>query len=157
MITNEQLPRRARQLRVIAIGGIGALAILLRAVDPSSAPHLPGFATSCGAITGVPCVFCGATRALHFLLNGDLSRALYFNWLSFPVAALSVLASVVWLAELAGGRQIVRARLHLAPRSIPIALAALLALWSLQVYLAVSQHKTELLNPNGPLYALFVR
>ena len=36
-------------------------------------------------------------------------------------------------------------------------LAALLALWSLQVYLAVSQHKTELLNPNGPLYALFVR
>jgi hypothetical protein len=32
-----------------------------------------------------------------------------------------------------------------------------LLLWTLQVYLAVSQHKHELLNSRGPLYALFVR
>ena len=36
-------------------------------------------------------------------------------------------------------------------------LTTLLLLWFLQVYLAVSQHKAELLNPKGPLYSLVVR
>jgi len=34
---------------------------------------------------------------------------------------------------------------------------SLLLLWTLQIYLAVSQHKYELLNARGPLYVLFVR
>jgi len=37
------------------------------------------------------------------------------------------------------------------------AAAGLVLLWFLQVFLAVSQHKIELLNPNGLLYSLVVR
>jgi hypothetical protein len=40
---------------------------------------------------------------------------------------------------------------------ISVSLVTLLSLWALQAYLAVSQHKSELLNPRGPLYALFVK
>jgi hypothetical protein len=40
---------------------------------------------------------------------------------------------------------------------ISASLAVVFCLWALQVYLAVSQRKTELLNPRGPLYALFVK
>jgi hypothetical protein len=35
--------------------------------------------------------------------------------------------------------------------------AGLILLWAFQVYLAVSQHKSELLNPNGPLYWFVVK
>ena len=46
---------------------------------------------------------------------------------------------------------------RLRARKLTIIGLTLFALWTLQVYLAVSQHKHELLNPRGPLYALFVR
>jgi hypothetical protein len=42
-------------------------------------------------------------------------------------------------------------------RKLTIIGLSLFLLWMLQVYLAVSQHKHELLNRRGPLYALFVR
>jgi len=112
---------------------------------------------SCGAVTGVPCIFCGTTRALHCLLSGDLSRALYFNWIAFPVATLAVITFALGLYELVSGRRMVRFTVvRVTPRIIAVSLVTLLLVWTLQVWLAVSQHKRELLNPRGPLYALLV-
>ena len=45
---------------------------------------------------------------------------------------------------------------RVTPRIIAVSLVTLLLVWTLQVWLAVSQHKRELLNPRGPLYALLV-
>lgn len=114
---------------------------------------------SCGAITGLPCIFCGMTRALHLLLNGDFGGALYFNWLAFPFLGAVVFLVAVCIIEIATRRVILswNTNAPFTARKLTIIGLTLFALWMLQVYLAVSQHKHELLNPRGPLYALFVR
>jgi hypothetical protein len=132
--------------------------LLLALTDPTNwRPWLP-FPTSCGAITGLPCIFCGITRALHYLLQGDLGRAIYYNWLSLPLLCAVGLLLVCNGFELAFKTNLL-ARFP-RPRSTPLAwsgyLSALVLLWVLQVYLAVSEHKSELLNPHGPLYSLVV-
>jgi hypothetical protein len=114
--------------------------------------------TSCGALTGLPCVFCGMTRAVHHLLNGEVARAIYYNWLSLPFVIGAAATAALLLVEVATGRRLMRLpALHLTPRAAAIGAATLLSLWSFNAYLAVSQHKSELLNPAGPLYPLFVR
>jgi Protein of unknown function (DUF2752) len=133
--------------------------LLLRCIDPVVAGSWLPFHPSCGAITGLPCIFCGMTRALHLLLNGDLSGAIYFNWLAFPFLGAIFLLLALFAIETAKRRVIWRLSLILrVTRSrLTVFGLSLLLLWTLQTYLAVSQHKHELLNPRGPLYALFVR
>jgi hypothetical protein len=46
---------------------------------------------------------------------------------------------------------------RMTPRTISIGAALLISLWVLQVYLAVSHNKRELLNPAGPLYPWLVK
>src|SRR2546430_11615036 len=70
--------------RFAFIVSASAALLLLRCIDPVLAGSWLPFHPSCGAITGLPCIFCGMTRALHLLLNGDFIGAIYFNWLSFP-------------------------------------------------------------------------
>ena len=96
---------------------------------------------------------------LHYLLAGDFPRALYFNWLAFPIAAVCALAATVFVIELATERRIFpkQIEIRMSPYRLGGGIAVLLLVWLVQVYLAISQHKTELLNPSGPLYALFVR
>jgi len=151
------LTRQQRARRWFAIGGLVVVLLSLRTVDPEMAKWLP-FPTSCGAITGLPCVFCGMTRALHLLLNGQFSRALYFNWLAFPfLAALGVVIALLAI-EVVQRRRILDINvLPATPQRLIIIGLSLVILWMLQIYFAVSQHKQELLNPRGPLYALFVR
>jgi hypothetical protein len=114
---------------------------------------------SCNAVTGLPCIFCGLTRAVHLLLNGNTARALYFNWLAFPILAAIAFLIALFLVEIALKRSILNLRLvaPITAKRVVVVGGALVALWILQVYLAVSQHKEELLNPRGPLYALFVK
>ena len=99
------------------------------------------------------------TRALHALLNGNVSGAVYFNWLAFPFLALIAFLVLVFLIELAKARIIVNWNTfaHFTPPKLTIIGLGLFLLWALQVFLAVSRHKHELLNPRGALYALFVR
>jgi len=114
------------------------------------------------------------TRALHHLLNGELGRALYFNWLAFPFAAAALFIAAGLGAEIvtarrflprtvtssAGPDSLCEARTVARRRSArrwAVAVAVLFGLWLVQVSLAVAQHKQELLNPRGPLYALLVR
>lgn len=148
-----------RRWRALGLVLLPAMLWLLRMVPPAGLPRWLPFHTSCGAITGLPCIFCGLTRALHFLLQGDLARALYFNWLAFPLFAAAILLLVFLGVEVATGRIVIKrpSSFHLTRGSICGSLAGLLLLWFLQVYLAVSQHKQELFNPAGPLYSLVMR
>jgi Protein of unknown function (DUF2752) len=144
---------------LIFILGATVTLFVLRVVDPVRAAGWIPFHTSCGASTGLPCIFCGMTRALHLLLNGDFGGALYFNWLAFPFLGAVVFSVAVCVIEIANRRVILtwKTRAPLTAHKLTIIGLTLFILWMLQVYLAVSQHKHELLNPRGPLYALFVR
>lgn len=130
----------------------------LRLIRPEMLAWLP-FRTSCGAATGLPCIFCGMTRALHHLLNGEFVQALYFNWIAFPFCAFIILATLRLGAELILQRHIPLSlpALRVTPRTFASGAAVLFTLWILQVWLALCQHKGELLNPNGVLYALVAR
>jgi hypothetical protein len=151
--------RGPREMRFAFIIGATAILLILRAVDPVNFKKLVPFPTSCGAITGLPCIFCGMTRALHLLLNGDFGGALYFNWVAFPFLALIAFLIVLFAIEMAKRRVIVNltAITPITVRKLTIIALIMCFLWALQVYLTVSQNKHELLNPRGPLYALFVR
>ena len=133
--------------------------LLLRFIDPTQLSFWFPFALSCGAVTGLPCIFCGLTRALHLALNGQIEAAIYFNWLSLPLLCLAGWLAVVATLEIVAQRRLygLRPRLRFTRRTMSVAMALLPALWILQVYLAVSGHKAELLNPHGPLYSFFVK
>lgn len=82
--------------RHLALAAAGCLALgAVGFVDPSRhalAPPCP-----LRAVTGLDCPLCGATRATHALLRGDLGRAVDLNVLY--VAALPVVVAVVaWWA-----------------------------------------------------------
>jgi hypothetical protein len=136
-----------------------AALLLLRWIDPVVAGSWLPFHPSCGAITGLPCIFCGMTRALHLLLNGNFVGAIYFNWLAFPFLGAVLFLIALFAIEIAKRRVIWRSSviLSMTRRRLTVFGLGVLLLWTLQAYLAVSQHKHELLNSRGPLYALFVR
>lgn len=146
-------------IRLAFIIGVPAVLLSLRLVDPVELGKRLPVHTSCGAITGLPCIFCGMTRALHALLNGNFTEAIYFNWLAIPFLIVIVSIIGLFVAEMASRRIIFRWNV-IAPinrSKLTIIGLTLFLLWTLQVYLAVSQHKHELLNRRGPLYSFFVR
>lgn len=153
--TKMVLTRQQRQVRYALLFVVVISLLLLHAVNPERLSAFP-LPMSCGAVTGLPCLFCGMTRALHFLLNGDVARALYFNWLALPLLALAVATIVTCIAEIACGFRLFSwpAFLRLPGRSLGYVTITICALWVIQVCLAVTQHKNELLNPKGPLYHL---
>lgn len=144
--------------RIAFVGGVGAILVALRVIDPESSSWFP-LRASCGAITGLPCLFCGTTRAMHHLLNGEFGRAIYFNWLALPILAVVATMMLAFTIETVLGRHLrqCRLRFRLTPRRLGAIAGVVVALWFLQVTLAVSLHKHELLNPAGPLYSLLVR
>ena len=77
----------------LAIGAVGALAIAVLHLD-----NLPFFFCAFHAVTGLPCLTCGATRAMADLVAGDLRGAVAMN----PLATLAAIGMVPWgLADLA--------------------------------------------------------
>ena len=133
--------------------------LVLTLLEPDSLSAWLPFPPSCGAVTGLPCIFCGTTRALHYLLRGSFERALYFNWLSFPPLAASVLLLMVNGVELLSNRNFIARlpRVRLTPARCLVFGCCFVLLWVFQVYLALSRRKVELLNSHGPLYSLVCR
>ena len=85
-----------REVRVAA-GGMVAIA----AVWPVLPVH-PPFACPLRSLTGVPCPFCGMTRAVVAAAHGHLGASLAFNPAGIFVLALAVVAIFrpAWLARL---------------------------------------------------------
>lgn len=155
------IPRLApleKRWRALHLALLPAVLLLLALVRPGSPPNWFPFPTSCGAITGLPCIFCGTTRALYHLLHGEFGSALYYNWLAYPVLLGALVLALTNALELLFSRNLLAhiPRPHLTRARCCVLVTGFVLLWCLQVYLAVSQHKTELLNPSGPLYSLVV-
>lgn len=82
--------------RHLAAAAVGASAIAVVGLfDP--ARHATGWPCPFRTFTGFDCPLCGATRATHHLLRGDVIAALDHN--ALYVAALPVVVTVglVWL------------------------------------------------------------
>src|SRR5438132_6270866 len=125
--------------RLAFILGATAVLLILRWMDPVIAGRWLPFHASCGAIIGLPCIFCGMTRALHLLLNGDFAGAIYFNWLAFPFVAVLVFLIALFAIEMARRRVIWRLRvvLPMTRRRLTVLGLGLVLLWTLQAYVAV--------------------
>lgn len=148
-----------RQWRLLSLVVLPIAFFFLAVFQPENLPGWLPVAPSCGAVTGLPCIFCGTTRALHHLLHGEFGRALYYNWLAYPLLGGAIALLLLNAIELALDRNFL-ARLprpQLGPAGWGGVAAGVVLLWVFQVYLAVSQHKSELLNPRGPLYSLVAR
>ncbi|MEO8440086.1 MAG: DUF2752 domain-containing protein [Spartobacteria bacterium] len=152
------LASQERKWRVINLALLPTALAGLAVIRPGSLPAWIPFPNSCGAVTGLPCIFCGTTRAVYHLLHGEFAQALYYNWLAFPLLAGACGLLLLHALELLFARNLLAClpRLRLSRTSLGAVTAGFLLLWCFQVYLAVSQHKTELLNPRGPLYSLVV-
>jgi hypothetical protein len=101
------LPRWRAALPVTAVTTAAlAAGTVLFAIDPNEPGHYP----TCPflATTGLYCPGCGALRAVHDLLHGDLAGALDRNPLTVIAVPYLVVAWLSWLRRSTG---------HLAPRS----------------------------------------
>jgi len=104
-------------------------------------------------IIGLPCPLCGGTRATHYLLQGDLTQALYYNWLALP-AFLGGMALVLIF-----GWELLRDRAYLpifrlSKRIWAAAIIFVIAIWAYHIYDALHTPKLELLNSRGLYFQL---
>ncbi len=81
--------RAPRDVRVVGAGLLGA------AVAWPLLPVHPPLACPLRATTGIPCPFCGMTRACVAAVHGHLATSLAFN----PGGVLVVVAAIVALAR----------------------------------------------------------
>ena len=78
-------------------------------------------------LTGLYCPGCGAQRALHALLLGDLAGAFRFN--PFLLSIVPLLAALLIVRHLARGKMRQYINHYLPPRSIFFILAIATAVW----------------------------
>jgi Protein of unknown function (DUF2752) len=102
--------QRGRDLRVVAAGLVGAAAAwpLLPVHPPLGCPLR--------ALTGIPCPFCGMTRACVAAMHGHLGASLAFN----PAGVLVILAALVALV-----RPQLLTRVRMPPWVVFVAIGAL--------------------------------
>lgn len=145
------LTSRQRLLRVVLLA-CAALAVCLPVLK-NLLPSIPSLPCGFKALTGLPCLFCGGTRAATAALHGDFEYSFYLNALSIPVLfAIMLLASVcAW--EILRGRPIAHWHTISQPciKFLPLVLVLLLAWWSLHMVSALRTPKPELVDPNKPI------
>ena len=110
----------------LGIGVMAALAVAVLHLD-----RLPILVCVFRAATGIPCLTCGATRALAELATGDVAGALAMN----PLATLGAFALVPWglgdLALLTRGRALSLEVTPSGARALRVlAVAAVAANWA---------------------------
>jgi len=154
------LPRDQRRIR-LAVAGVIALGFAFLAFrslsvpGTSSASPLPTPGLPCGlhALTGLPCPFCGGTRAASAILVGDFERAIYLNPLAIPSVAIAAFLAVSLFLEAVFGIRIVpwdklgRAIFRYAPLWLVLAMAW----WIPHLAMALGKPKPELVNLGNPV------
>jgi hypothetical protein len=83
-----------RWASLVAVGAVGTHLML---VDPAAASWYPGCVVH--AATGFECPGCGATRAAHELLRGNVGAALSFNALIVVALPFIVWRYIAWLGQ----------------------------------------------------------
>jgi hypothetical protein len=84
---------RDRDVRLAAAGALGVAALW-----PLMPVH-PPFACPLRAATGIPCPFCGLTRAVTAAAHGDIASSLSYNPIGLLVV-VAVVVAIVWPALL---------------------------------------------------------
>ena len=110
----------------LSIGAVIAVAVAVLHLD-----RLPILVCLFRAATGIPCLTCGATRALGELVTGDVAGALAMN----PLATLGAFALVPWglgdLALMTRGRALSLEAAPAAARVLRVlAVLAVIANWA---------------------------
>jgi hypothetical protein len=122
---------------------------------PGTGSLHPLFPCAFRAITGLPCLFCGGTRATRAILHGNFQTALSLNAVAFPALLFLVLAIVVLLAEALRGHRLAlweSAFRHLN-KLAPLVIALALAWWIFHLVSALKTPKPELVDFNNPIAA----
>lgn len=84
--------------RHLALAAVGCVALgVVSLVDPSERALTPPCPLR--ALTGLDCPLCGATRATHALVRGQLATALDFNALYVVAVPLVGVVGLVWLVR----------------------------------------------------------
>lgn len=150
-----RLGAERRWLRFGLAAAILVFAGLLALSSPGDGPGRPFFPCGFHAISGLPCLFCGGTRAVRAILHGNLRSALYLNAIAFPALALVALTFVVLLAEAASGRSLApgEAFFRHLNRFAPVLILPALAWWMLHIYFALMTPKPELVDFQKPVAA----
>ena len=142
-----------RWLRLaLAVGIVASLALLALPRPESPLPILP---CAFHAISGLPCLFCGGTRAVSAILHGNFPAALYLNAIAFPALALLAAIFLVLLVEAASGKTLApwEAVLRRVSRFAPVVLLLGLAWWLPHIYLSLKTPKPELADFQNPIAA----
>ncbi len=84
-------PARRRYQPWLVFAPVGAVALLTMASPSDDGPTLCPVAL----ITGVACPGCGMSRAVGWLLRGDLERSFSYHPLA-PLVLIAALVGVVW-------------------------------------------------------------
>lgn len=150
--------RLSVESRWVRAGLAAGLAGLLSLV--SLAPGLargPSMAWPCGfhSLTGLPCLFCGGTRAVRALSRGQWDLALYLNPIAYLALPIAIALVGILAAEAVSGRRMVRWEerfLRWRPL-VPILLVAGLLLWLPLIALALARPKPELVDLRNPIAA----
>ena len=151
--THPSLPLAQRALRaLIALAVGGGLALLAISSPSTRTSPLP-----CGlhALTGLPCPFCGGTRAARAVLSGNWGRALYLNALAFPALALIVGIAAVLLGEAVAARRLLPwpSALGWISHRGPLLFVLALVWWMPHLLLALRTPKAELVDLRNPIAA----
>ena len=149
-------PRISAEGRWLRVGL--AAAILLAAgilAFPGAGTIRPFLPCGFRAITGLPCLFCGGTRAMCAILHGNPRGALYLNALAFPALAFAAAVFFALLIEAAAGRPLARREFFLRclNRFAPALILLALGWWIFHLVLALTTPKPELVDFRNPLAA----
>ena len=155
MSNRPPISAEGRWLR-IGLAAVMLLVMGLLAVSSlGAAPGLPFFPCGFHAVSGLPCLFCGGTRAARAILHGDLHAAVYLNALAFPGLALAAATVVVLLLEAAAARPLALwdALFRHFSRLAPVLVLPALAWWTIHIYFALRTPKPELVDFRNPIAA----
>ena len=84
--------------RHVALGAVACVALaVVSVVDPSERTLTPPCPLQ--ALTGLDCPLCGATRATHELVRGDLATALDLNALYVLALPAVLVVGLLWLVR----------------------------------------------------------
>ena len=84
---SHQVAATALQARTVRLAGAGAFAVA--AVWPLLPVH-PPLACPLRSATGIPCPFCGMTRAVVAAVHGEVIRSLAFNPAGILIVAIAI-------------------------------------------------------------------
>lgn len=145
------LMRHERLARLAVAGAVLAGAVLL-AVAPGIV-LFPKPACGFRSLTGLPCAFCGGTRATAALAAGDVATAARMNALVFPLGFVVMAVGCVCLVEALRSRRLADwgGLAGRVKKFAPLLVVALILWWVPHVVLALREPGSGLVAPDHPL------